>query len=101
MLDKVINNYVSRYRLIMYFIFKQDAQKTNEQLGISNKKDCQKINKTSFLIKLLYLCASLGFNGKNTMIMNININNQPCTLTFKINDIQKVKKNGRQYKNNK
>lgn len=82
-LNKIIDNYLSRYKTIMYFLYNETSSTINEKLGLKDNTDKKRYNITT-LIKLLYLGSYIGLDGENTMIMRININNQKCILTFKI-----------------
>lgn len=89
-ITRVIDNYIIRYQSIMKFMYKEPIDKVNERLGVKDiytgvKKRKKPDNYTAdSLIKLLYFGAYIGMNGENTMIMHMNIDEQPCTLTFKI-----------------
>lgn len=90
-ITKVIDNYVIRYQSIMSFLYKEPVDVVNKRLGVEDYYTSIKKNKkyefsANSLIKLLYFSAYSGVTGKNTMIMQMNIDGLPCTLTFQISD---------------
>lgn len=88
-ITRVIDNYVTRYQSVMHFFYNESIDTVRARLGVlDNYTPIKKKKKHEFsansLIKLLYCGAYAGMNEKNTMIMQMNIDGLPCTLTFKI-----------------
>lgn len=87
---KIIHNYIRRYKLAMLLTVGATAEVIDERLGITPYKGRgrKRAHPEPFtaltMVKLLYLTAAVGLEGKNTAYMQLNINDHDCVITFNI-----------------